>query len=366
MLDVHMLKTNTISLPVEIEGISASWLESALSGYAPGVRVRGFEITDMIRTTCTKLRLRLDLENNRQDAPIPETVILKGGFEPHSRPMAHMHLSETMSYATLVPAIGLRTPVIYFSEFDEAARQGIIIMEDLVARGVQFCSPLKPQGFEEIAERLKALALLHASTWESPEMEKGGKWGWLDDAPSNLINYFAPFLEEDVWNGYIASARGAAVARVFHDRHWMREAVDKMALFTRGLPRCAGHGDTHLGNLYIDTDGTPGFFDCISYKAPGMFEISYHLCCALDLGDRKRLEAGLVQFYLDELRSHGVTPPTFEEAMHQYAVYLAYGYLVFIVNDSIFQPEAYNTAYSARFSQAMLDHDTIGKLAAIS
>jgi len=60
-----------------------------------------------------------------------------------------------------------------------------------------------------------------------------------------------------------------------------------------------------------------------------------------------------------------VTPPSFEEAMHQYAVYLAYGYLVFIINDSIFQPEAYNTAYAARFSQAMLDHDTLGKLAAI-
>ena len=51
--------------------------------------------------------------------------------------------------------------------------------------------------------------------------------------------------------------------------------------------------------------------------------------------------------------------------MHQYAVYMAYGYMVFLINDSIFQPEAYNTAYAARFSQAMLDHDTMGRLAAI-
>ena len=116
-----MAKTNTLSPPVEIDGITNEWLEAALSTYAPGVRVHGFEMLDMIRTTCNKIRLRLDLENNRVDAPIPETVILKGGFEPHSRPMAHMHLSETMPYATLMPAVGLRTPVIYFSEFDEAA-----------------------------------------------------------------------------------------------------------------------------------------------------------------------------------------------------------------------------------------------------
>jgi hypothetical protein len=31
----------------------------------------------------------------------------------------------------------------------------------------------------------------------------------------------------------------------------------------------------------------------------------------------------------------------------------------------VFQTEANNTAYTARFSQAMLDHDTIGKLDAI-
>jgi len=357
-----MAGTNTFSLPLEIEDITQDWLEAALSGYAPGVRVRDFEMTDFIHTTCTKIRLKLDLDNNREDAPIPETVILKGGFEPHSRPMWIMHFTETMSYSTLMPAAGMRTPVPYFSQWDESSKQGIVIMEDLVARGVEFCSPLKPQGFEQIARRLKELARLHALAYGSKELEPGGRWDWLDDSPSNLRVHFQQFLDEDVWNGFIRSPRGAAVATQFHDRYWMSDAIDKTGIFSRGLPYAACHGDTHLGNLYVDTDGTPGFYDCISYKAPPMFEITYHLCCALDLADRPRLEAGLVQYYLDELRTHGVNPPSFEEAMHQYAVYLAYGYLVFIINDSIFQPEAYNTAYAARFSQAMLDHDTKGKL----
>jgi len=357
-----MAESNRFSLPLEIEGITRDWLETALSGYAPGVRVRDFEMADFIRTTCTKIRLRLDLENNREDAPIPETVILKGGFEPHSRAMANMHFTETHSYATLMPAAGMRTPVTYFSQWDEGSQQGIVIMEDLVARGVEFCSPLKPQGFEQIARRLKELARLHALAYDSKEIEPGGKWGWLDDAPAHLRVHFDQFLDKDVWQGFISSPRGAAVSTEFHDRHWMSETMDKIGAFTRGLPYAACHGDTHLGNLYVDTDGTPGFFDCISYKAPPMFEISYHLCGALDLAARPRLEAGLVQYYLDQLAGHGVTPPSFEQAMHQYAVYLAFGYLVFIINDSIFQPEAYNTAYAARFSQAMLDHDTKGKL----
>ena len=272
--------SNTLSLPLEIDGITDDWLETALSGYAPGVRVRKAEKTDFIRTTCTKIRLKLDLENNREDAPIPETVILKGGFEPHSRAMWTMHFTETHSYSTLMPDAGMRTPVPYFSEWDEASKQGIVIMEDLVARGVEFCSPLKPQGFEEVAKRLKELARLHALAYGSKELEPGGRWDWLDDTPGTLLVYFGQFLEPDVWDSYVASPRGAAVSTRFHDRHWMREALAKTGVFSRGLPYATCHGDTHLGNLYVDTDGTPGFFDCISYKAPPMFEIAYHLCCA--------------------------------------------------------------------------------------
>jgi hypothetical protein len=51
--------------------------------------------------------------------------------------------------------------------------------------------------------------------------------------------------------------------------------------------------------------------------------------------------------------------------MFQYSVSLAIGYLIFLINEADFQIEAINTAYTARFSAAMLDNDTIGKLKAI-
>ena len=145
----------------------------------------------------------------------------------------------------------------------------------------------------------------------------------------------------------------------------MYDALDRMAVVADALPSCALHADTHLGNLYVDVDGEPGFFDVISMSGPGILEITYHLGCALDPATRRRHEGPLIQVYLDELRAHGVMPPSFDEAFHQYQVFLAYGYMVFIINEVIFQSPANNTAYTARFSQAMLDHDTKGKLAAI-
>jgi hypothetical protein len=360
-----MAKANTFALPVELEGVTRDWLETALAHYAPGVRVRDFKVADAIRTTCTKLRLKLDLENNPPERPIPESVILKGGFEPHSRKMWGMHKSEALAYATLAPALGLRTPTPYFAGWDEKNLQGIIIMEDLVARGVEFCSPLKPQTFEQVARRIRAIARFHAQTWDSPDIRPGGRFDWLGEMTPIWHPHFDQYLVPDVWNHYVTSARGAAASTEFHDRDWMYDALDRMAALARTLPSCALHGDTHLGNLYIDVDGEPGFFDCISITAPGMIEVAYHIGCALDLSTRRHYEGALIQIYLDTLRASGVTPPRFEEALHQYQVFLAYGYMVFIINEAIFQSEANNTAYTARFSQAMLDHDTKAKLAAI-
>jgi aminoglycoside phosphotransferase (APT) family kinase protein len=142
----------------------------------------------------------------------------------------------------------------------------------------------------------------------------------------------------------------------------MNRAVDKIAILSARLPHCVHHGDTHLGNLYIDRDGTPGFFDSLAGRAPAMIEIAYHLVCALDTADRRRWEGSLIQHYLDELASHGVAAPSFDEALHQYASFLSFAFCIFIINEAVFQSESINTAYTARISAAMIDHDTQGVL----
>ncbi|MBW8785944.1 MAG: hypothetical protein JF593_15145, partial [Novosphingobium sp.] len=81
--------------------------------------------------------------------------------------------------------------------------------------------------------------------------------------------------------------------------------------------------------------------------------------------DRRAHDRALVAHYRDELVCHGVDAPPLEELMHQFGCFLAFGYSIFLINSPVFQKEAVNTAYTARFSAAMLDHDTIGKIAAL-
>jgi hypothetical protein len=353
-----MFETRPDPLPLALGEITPEWLTAALRVRAPGVTVRRFEIIDVRNGTCTKARLRLDLDEAGARAGISEVVMLKGGFEPHSRDMYNMHEMEVRWYRDVLPVQPLRAPVCYFADCDPERGQGLILMEDLVQRGVAFCNGLRAAGFAAVARRLSALAEYHAKTWGDLELEPGGRWGWLE----NLLEKARVALDEqfprDVWNAYIESPRGAAASVRFHDREWMRSALDRIVAFGNNLPHALVHTDTHPGNLYVDVDGAPGFFDSLPHRAPPMVEVAYHLSCALDLADRPRWERALIQHYLEQLRRLGVDAPSFDEAMRQYGCFLAYAYFVFIINASAFQPEAVNTAYTARISAAMLDNDT--------
>jgi short chain dehydrogenase/Phosphotransferase enzyme family len=350
-------------------GVTPGWQgsrEHPASAEEVAAHIEHFEIVDINHGTCTKIRLRLDLDAVGQRSGLPNTVILKGGFEPHSRAMHGTHEKEVHGYRDMLEVLGLRSPTCYFAEYDPARLQGIIIMEDLVARGVHFCHPLIPQTHEQVAARLSVLAAFHARTWASPGFAGGGQWDWSTDIMPAMRLYMAHYLQPDIWRQFIQSPRGAAASVRFHDRHWMNHAIDKMNRLSQRLPPCLVHGDTHLGNLYIDIDGTPGFFDPQALRAPALAEVAYHIAGALDPADRRRSDGPLLQHYLDELGRNGIEPPRFEDALRDYGALLALGYGIFITNESAYQSEAINTAYTARFSAAMLDHDTVGLLDAIA
>ena len=353
-----MASTDPLPLPTDLSGLTTAWLEAALRTRHPGVRLLGSRIIDVNHGTCTKVRIALDLDAAGKAAGIPERVILKGGFEPHSRIMHYMHGQEVHAYADVLPHTPLRFPRCWFAQYSQGAQQGIVIMDDLVARGVEFCHPQRPQTPEQVARRLTMLARHHAMTWHS-----AAAFPWATNVFDST--YFDTVLVPDVWQGYVSSARGAAASVCFHDLDWMKDALVRMGRFARSLPSPLIHGDTHLGNLYIDTDGEPGFFDSLPHLAPAMYEICYHVTGALDVPVRRQQERALVGHYRDELIRCNVDAPSLEDFMHQFGVFLANGYAIFLVNASEFQPEAINTAYTARFSSAMLDHDTIGLIAGL-
>ena len=145
-------------LPVTVEDVTAGWLTAAFRQRTPEATVLAAEVVDVLNTTTTKIRMRLTMNDAGKQAGIPELVIVKGGFQEHSRELDHMHRREVQGYRDVFPHVPIPHPACFFADFDVGRRQGIIIMEDLAARGVTFCHAAQPQTFEQVSRRLAVLA----------------------------------------------------------------------------------------------------------------------------------------------------------------------------------------------------------------
>lgn len=348
-----------LPLPLTPEKVDAGWLSRALATNIPGLAVRRAEVRDVMLGTSTKIRLAVEYAEPKYARTLPSSVIVKGGFEAHSPVLAAMYLNEIRSYRDVEPLAELRTPRTFFAASDPSSHQSIVIMEDLVERGVTFCSPLRPQSYEMTAARLRALARYHAQSWNSADFAAGSRWDWVRDRFStHSAAYQARYLEPEAWAHYIGLPRGASASVSLHDREWMKHALARLGELDRVADQCILHGDTHLGNLYVDADGTPGFLDMQVARGNWSLEIAYHVAVSLDLADRRRWEGALLETYLTALRNAGVAAPGFDAAWQAYVRALAYGYFIFLINEVRFQTEAVNTASVARFSAAMIDHGT--------
>lgn len=351
-----------LPLPLRPPEVTQEWLEAALRERRPGLRLQSARIVDVIPGTSTKIRVAIRQAAGGDD--LPATLIVKGGFEDHSAAMGPMYLNEMRFYRDVQPYAAIHSPRCYFAGTDAGSHQSVVIMEDLVPRGVRFCDPLQPQSPAQVARRLSAMARYHAQTWNSPEFAPGGRFDWIGGRHEGWsVTYQQHYLESERWQHYMAQPRGVAVASRLRDRAWMQHALNALGVFHAQCDVCLCHGDTHLGNLYEEADGTPGFFDAQVARCPWQFEVTYHLIGALDLADRRTHERALIQHYLGELHKHGVNPPALDEAFEAYRREIAYGLFIFLINETRFQTEAVNTAYTARFGVAALDHDTHGLLA---
>lgn len=359
-----VVANEVLSLPVTPEAIDARWLSEALSRRYPGVVVTAAKVRDVMTGTSTKIRVELRYNRAGQECGLPPTLIVKGGFEEHSPSMAFMYESEMRFYRDVLPVLDINAPTCHFAASDPASHQSIVILEDLAAKNVTFCRAQRTFGYQQEAAFLDAMARYHAQWWDRPALKAEGELGWVGE-PFDYWStvYQQRYLKPEVWAHYMALPRGAAASTVLHDRQRMEQALQGLAEYHWGSPLTLVHGDTHLGNLYIEADGKPGFLDAQVRRSPWYQDVAYHMTAALDIVDRREWEQALLSFYLQRLSRYGVaTPPSFDDAWEAYRREIAYGLFIFLINETRFQTEATNTAYAARFAAAAIDHDTFGLL----
>lgn len=279
--------------------------------------------------------------------------------------MLFTYEQETLSYREVLPRFPVHAPICFYAGSGPGSVASAIIMEDLCPRAPRFCHASRPLAPNEAGAFIDAIAAMHARAWNSPILSDGS-WAWprqATDLSASLGSYFNALQAPPSWARYIALPRGQAISTIFHDRERF------MASYHLMLERQSRHdqtiliGDCHLGNLFIEQDGTPGFLDFQCRVASWAQELSYFIGAGLDMDVRRAVERDLVARYLDRLREGGVAPPSFDDAWSAYCEAMLFGLFVWITNGEHFQTEAVNTANAARLAAAARDLDTLERLA---
>jgi aminoglycoside/choline kinase family phosphotransferase len=265
-------------------------------------------------------------------------------------------MTEGRFFRELAGELDVRLPRCFYAGYDE--RQGIVLMEDLTAGGVEFCRSTKRVPVDLVAASNSNLARLHARWWGNGQLDR---WDWIQMPlqEDTGLQYFRTTSNPELIARRLASHSGEVVPAEVKDPDAIYGSMLELVPLIQRRPHCLLHADPHIGNVYFSPASGPGFVDFQQVrKGYWAFDYTYHVVSALDPEDRRRNEAALLREYLAELATLGVDAPAFDDAWLDYRRNVAYGLIAWLCNPEFCQPEDINVATAGRFAAAAADLET--------
>ena len=322
----------TVEVPDSLdELLTPEWLTGALSSRFPGAQVTAVTRGPVVERVSTNARFRIECAEPLPPG-LPANLCAKGYYAESARSSRAAGEPEAIFYRDLAHTIGLRTLNSVWADVDPETRHGVVITEDVVADGGEFRDAMSPTSVEQTASVLDELARLHAYAWESPE------------------RCAAPFLAPRV--GYVLQVRGIpeitnnfegmpgqGVPEGIRDPQALYDATGILARRQPGSGWTIIHGDTHVGNTFLDGQGRPGLLDWqLVQHGHWSLDVGYHVASALEPDERAANERELLAHYLDRLRAQGVDAPSFDRAWDDYRRGIVYGFYLWGITYVVKQP----------------------------
>src|SRR3546814_13848963 len=95
-------------------------------------------------------------------------------------------------------------------------------------------------------------------------------------------------LEPYYFNACIDHRRCAAYVGPYRDRERIMAGLRTQWKRSLEIPQCFSHGDAHLGNMFFEIDGRPGFLDWQAWQAgPYMPDVAYSIIGNLKAEDSR-------------------------------------------------------------------------------
>ncbi|MEV6426495.1 aminoglycoside phosphotransferase family protein [Nocardia sp. NPDC051463] len=355
-------------VPISGDAITVDWLTAVLCRDVPDAEVLSFSTSNGSHGTSTRVAIRVDYNEVGQQAGLPTELFAKTTTSLSQRILlggAKMIDGETHFFMDLRPDVEMEAPIGYWGAFDPSSWRSIALMEDIaVTRGAVFIEPNAPIARDQIEDLVRNLARLHGTFWKHPSIAVLKTPNDMLDAVRSAID-----MKKRCAVG-MERAKGVIPEALYgqSDRLWagVERALD---ISTKDMPPTLLHGDPHIGQTYVTSDGRMGYADWqVVMQGGWAHDFAYTVNSGCEPDDRRAWDRELLEAYLDELGRAGGEVPSFDDAWLAYRQQsmFAYAAWAFTIGRAAYQPKMQTDetclTLLKRITTALDDHDSLGAL----
>lgn len=351
-----MTNTTANVIPETLDEITKDWLSAAMQEISPGIKAIAVEVIDAHSGTTGRARLKVSWEGGDLPAHIFAKFPPTDEFQRMLSIDTGMGMREAHFYQTLAKDVPVRVPRPLLSKFRDDGQAYIMLIEDLATAGCDFPDVGSSADINVARNIVGGLAKIHAAFWESPRFQTDLSW-----IEPPMHSEFGPQL---VAGG--VSNFGASQPEAFHQvADIYVNHGDAVAHLMEQGPTTLLHGDSHMGNLFLDKQDV-GFLDwaCVS-KGPSLRDFAYFLCASVDTELRRAEQQSLLKHYIDVLASNGGPSMSFDAAWRDYRRFVTAGWIAAVATLSVgagMQSIEVGERAVARANAAVEDLDTANLL----
>lgn len=316
---------NEIARITSPKEISAQWMEQALAAGGPAeasaIEAVEVEVLDEANAMGTLCRCRLIGKGDSAPSPASVMVKLPGDLGPTFRFFAKWFATarrEYSFYRHFAAKTPVRSPVLYYADFDERTQESVLVMEDLHA--METISQATGVGPERALAAVAAIARLHGRFGENPAADAAvaAHCGEFQNATQRRILQTVYMLALPVALdrfGDCFSPETRRLAIEFGPR------IDShLANLVKDRPRLL-HGDFRCENVMFGNEG-PDDLALIDWQGfgigCGMYDIGCFLGSSVATEVRRRIEREAIEIYHEIVCGMGMQNYTLDECWRSY------------------------------------------------
>jgi aminoglycoside/choline kinase family phosphotransferase len=312
-----------IEIPAGPKGITAHWLTEALR--SSGVLGRGSVASVRAQAIARNQgfagqvqRMRIDYDDGadaprsliaKLHSPVPSTRELLRDLGAPTR--------ELRFYKELARTLELRTPRLYYGNVDPVGGTFILLLEDLAPARVG--DPVVGCSADQILDALKHAAMLHARSWNSPEL---ASIDWIPTFETLATKRHA--LSGQFWNVFTRKYRSHFPSSFLAVSDRLRRGLEHARHRLSALPPTLLHGDFRPDNLLFpstDAGGTIAAVDWqVTMRGPGVCDVAYFLAACGPAELRRELESEALEAYAATLATRGVRGYSHRQCVQDYQI----------------------------------------------